>query len=224
MKRLAIKIAFSVVNSSKEKSDDCCDPMQKMVESIRGKQIAVFMITFITTNKRKINSARRNLVKFDIEVEGVDLSLEEIQSKDIAVIATHKAKQAYAQLQKPLVVSDHGWFITALHGFPGAYMKEVEQWLSAQDFLNLMKPYANREIIKKEVLCFIDGEQTKTFMCDMKAEVLHSFSGEGKTVFDCVKFIDSGKVISDCIKESINSTEQNTIWKDFASWYKSYSQ
>ena len=85
-------------------------------------------IRYITSNPHKIESANRNLSSFNITVEGIKLeNIQEIQTDNIEEISINKAKQAYSQINKPLIVSDSGWSIPALNGFPGPLMAYVNR-------------------------------------------------------------------------------------------------
>lgn len=76
-------------------------------------------------------------------------------------------------------MSDHGWSIPALSGFPGPYMKYMNQWMTSRDFLNLMRPHSNKTITKQEVICYIDAEQSKCFSAETKGTFVDQIRGEG---------------------------------------------
>ncbi len=63
-------------------------------------------IHFATGNARKLREAREACELFDIKVDQAKLHLDEIQSRNPIEITKHKAEQAFAQLQKPVVVND----------------------------------------------------------------------------------------------------------------------
>jgi XTP/dITP diphosphohydrolase len=178
------------------------------------------MLKFITTNEDKINSTIRNLRPYNIEFEILQLELKEIQSESIIDIAEDKADQAYEMIKEPLLISDHGWFIPALNGFPGAYMKYMNQWLEPQDFLALMKNKKDKSIIKQEVLCYKDAKHLKTFSAKLRGRFINKIYGEGLSAMRVVSLLPSGKSVAECIKENIDSYENNPIWEEFATWYK----
>lgn len=178
------------------------------------------MLKYITSNKDKINSARRNLSPLGVEFAEQTLDLIEIQSDSLVKIAIHKARQAYEILKEPLFVSDHGWIIPALNGFPGAYMKQMNQWLSSQDFLNLMKGHEDRRVIKVEVICYIDSKHVKHFRAEIPGKFVDKIEGEGIAAMRVISLHPSGKTVAECIEEDVNSYESNPIWEEFANWYK----
>ena len=80
-------------------------------------------INYITENKNKLESAKSFFEKYNIEIKQKVLPICEIQSVDGIEIATSKAQQAWEIIKEPLFISDSFWTIPSLNGFPGAYMK-----------------------------------------------------------------------------------------------------
>lgn len=184
----------------------------------------VCMLIFVTSNKEKIDSAKRNLNPLGIEFESQNLHIVEIQSNSMEEIVLDKAQKAYAQLQVPLFVSDHGWSITALKGFPGPYMRSMNDWLTPQDFLTLTAPYDNKEIFRQELLCYIDSHGETIFRADVKGRILPEPKGEGHPATTIVTLSKSGKSVAECIAEGINAYDENPIWDEFAKFLISRSK
>src|SRR5579859_7794762 len=137
------------------------------------------MFTFVSSNSEKIMFATQELEKLKIPFVSANVEMEEIQSDSIVAIATHKAKEAFSALHTAVVVSDHGWDIPSLGGFPGAYMKYMNEWLTAGDLLALMHGKENRRAILNETLCYFDGDHLETFSELVKGEVLLEPQGSG---------------------------------------------
>ena len=72
-------------------------------------------ITFITGNQKKADYLAKYL-GFPIEHEKLDL--DEIQSLDLREITEHKAKQAYEEMKKPVLVEDVTLEFSALGRLP----------------------------------------------------------------------------------------------------------
>ena len=121
------------------------------------------IIQFATSNKEKMLIAQTVCAKFDIKVEQVSIDIDEIQSEDPIIIVQDKARRAYEGLSKPVVVSDDSWDIPALNGFPGPYMKSINEWFKPDDFLRLMSGIKNRTIIIHQFLAYYDGNTMKVF-------------------------------------------------------------
>ena len=96
-------------------------------------------IYFITGNARKVGEAKLACELAGIEIVQQQVEIDEIQSTVPHAISIDKAEKAYNLIKKPLVVTDTFWRIPALNGFPGAYMKDIANWFSSEDFLSLME-------------------------------------------------------------------------------------
>ena len=117
--------------------------------------------TLVTGNKRKIEEATAAFNLRGIEFDIAQLDIDEIQHHDPEKITEAKVKEAYRQLQKPVIVNDSHWAIPALGGFPGGYMKDVIEWFTSEDFLALMRDKADRSIVLTDTIVYFDGEAYK---------------------------------------------------------------
>lgn len=179
------------------------------------------MLYFVTENQPKLHNANIILKSFGLHLTGKPIHLTEIQTDSLEEIALYKAKQAYEKIKEPLVVKDDGWYITALQGFPGVYMKYMNEWLTVNDFLNLLKPYKNRGIIFKEALCYIDKNQHKIFVNTIEGKILKKPTGKSVPMATLATFRKDGKTMAECINEGIHFADIDaTVWNDFAQWYK----
>jgi inosine/xanthosine triphosphate pyrophosphatase family protein len=62
------------------------------------------------------------------------------------------------------VVTDAGYYISALNGFPGPFIKYINNWLSAEDILNLMESKSDRSVIIRTCLAYCEpGKEAKVF-------------------------------------------------------------
>lgn len=150
------------------------------------------------------------------------LDLIEVQSDNIAHIASEKAKQAYEIIKKPLFVNDAGWYITALSGFPGPYMKYMNDWLKAKDILDMMRRHTNREVIFREVVCYIDEHGVRPFAGEAKGVVLANDTAPDEIPSRSIFSLSStNKSIAECSQEGVASVNGGQIWDDFAEWLSS---
>ncbi len=185
-------------------------------------------IYFATTNKEKIQIAQTVCSEADITVQPVALDIDEIQGENPEVIVRDKAKRAFEQLGKPVVVSDDTWDIPSLKGFPGAYMKSINYWFTPDDFLRLMKGVENREIILHQYIAYTDGRVTKVFKNDMSGQIINEARGKSEkspnmtvTVLDS----DNGKTIAEVLDQGEEAVvarykNQPDAWHGFVEWYK----
>jgi len=122
-------------------------------------------IIFVTGNKTKFASAQKVLTGFGIELEQQKVETPEIQSTDSAAVATYSARYAADKLGKSVIVTDVGWYITALNGFPGPFIKYINEWLTPDDIMRLMSGVEDRGIVGKEVAAYCEpGGEPKVFV------------------------------------------------------------
>lgn len=77
-------------------------------------------LTFATSNGGKVEEAREIL---DLEIKQENIDLREIQAIETDETAEEKARQAYEETGKPVIVDDTGLFLEEWEGFPGALVK-----------------------------------------------------------------------------------------------------
>ena len=65
--------------------------------------------TFVTSNAEKIQFAKIEMEKHDIQFTTTDVPLLEIQTDSADELILHKAQQAFDLLKSPILVSDHWW-------------------------------------------------------------------------------------------------------------------
>ena len=196
-----------------------------------GSVYTLFLMTkflFATTNAQKLEIARVICATYQCTVEPVALEIDEIQGEDAELILRDKAKRAFELTGKPVVVSDDCWGISALNGFPGAYMKSMNHWLTADDFLRLMDGLDDRRITLYQGLAYTDGAITKTFICEIPGTIMHEKRGP-QTADACAQVVamdmDSGKTIAEVFdgpKEDLlrRNTTQREVWHEFIEWYR----
>jgi XTP/dITP diphosphohydrolase len=98
-------------------------------------------INFVTTNKMKFEIAQAYFEKLEGDYELVQYAIDtpEIQDESVEEIARQSAIWAARETGEPCIKMDVGFFITALNGFPGPFVKYANDWLDQDDFLRLME-------------------------------------------------------------------------------------
>ena len=118
-------------------------------------------VTFVTGNQHKADKTSQLLGR-ELDHEKVDL--DELQTIDIVELAEHKVKQAYAILQRPVIVDDYSLSFDALNGLPGPFIKF---FISIDDGLEklcrMLDPFENRRAGTACVIAFYDGQVMKVF-------------------------------------------------------------
>lgn len=105
----------------------------------------------MTGNKYKFEIAQKVLENSNVELIQQKIETPEIQSSDVEEIASYSAKFAAEKLGKPVALTDAGWYINALNGFPGLFIKYINQWLTSDEILKLMEGKSDRSVLLKVV-------------------------------------------------------------------------
>ena len=117
-------------------------------------------ILFVTTNKGKVESLQHSfdLLNADVVVTQTNLELAEEQADDALKVAQAKAKLAFRELAKPLVVDDSAFHIPVLGGFPGVYQKYVIETIGPVGILKLLEGVQDRSAYFISNLVYVDEE------------------------------------------------------------------
>ncbi len=136
-------------------------------------------IHFATENAGKLVSPRRVLAGYGIDVLQYkpDPAIIEIQADTAREVAAWKAKQAFFLLGKPVMTIDSGFFITALAGYPGIYVKPTtERFMKAgvgvQGYFKLLRTddgWLDPACYFEDVIAFMDGDLDEP-MCFARQE------------------------------------------------------
>lgn len=178
-------------------------------------------ILFITGNERKVWQANDVLKQFGVTTSTKDLPIVEIQSHEPKAIVLAKAAAAFEYVGQPLVVCDHSWSFSALKGFPGGYMKDMNYWLEPSDFLALMNGKEDRAVILTEWIVYTDGTITETFVAEFRGKVTEEPRGKGHVACERVVIYDgSSKTIAEHIDAGEHARDMgDSAWVKFGKWY-----
>lgn len=180
----------------------------------------ITMLTIVTGNIGKYESAKRRLDKFGIELEFQKIDLVEPQVELIEEVAIFKAKDAFKQVNKPLVISDSGWSVPSLNGFPGPFMHFISDWLTAEDWFNLMRDKKDRSITLTDIVVYIDKENLETFRIDRTGEILKEKKGEGIPIRTITTMRKDKLTIQECLDQGLETSDDGTsAWNLFGEYY-----
>lgn len=171
-------------------------------------------IFYVTSNKYKLQHALNYTRGLNLQIEGKRLRLHEIQSSNIEEVVKDKALQAWNILKNPLVVSDSGWEIPILNGFPGPYMSGINKWFTSQDFINLMLGKKNRTIYLNHLVAAVKSGEVKIFSEKTKGEIINQPRGNGSSLDRVVIMEGSNKTIAENQNKVLLSTNGKKIWKE----------
>jgi len=164
---------------------------------------------FITGNNLKFEVARKAMSGTGIKLIQKELNTPEIQSTSTEEIASFSAKWACDLLGEPVILSDAGYYIEALNGFPGPFIKYINEWLSADDILRLMVGKGNRKVVVKDCLVYCEPGKKPAIFCDFaKGTIANKKGSRGKTSINEI-FIPEGY---DKVESDIPRDEMKEFW------------
>ena len=144
----------------------------------------------ITSNTGKYQIARDIFRKYNLELIQATIELPELQDYDVVKVSKYSAVFAANTLGKPVIKSDIGYYIDELGGFPGAYVKHINQMLKPDDILKMMEHKRNRKILLKECLTYAHPNgNVKQFVSEEEAHLSKFAMGRG-TTFDKIIVLD----------------------------------
>lgn len=179
-------------------------------------------LIFSTGNTEKFGMGQTTCQKYDIELIQSVLDIDEIQSDNIEYVARRKAEAAFAMLKKPIVTSDDAWEIPGLNGFPGTYVKYINDWFTADDWIRLTRDLENREATIVQTIVYQDEHTQKFFIRRTTGVLLKEPRGNtGRSIQQVVSFEPDKKTsISEIIGSGTYYSGEGTlrVWHDLAQW------
>ncbi len=115
-------------------------------------------VTFASTNQNKYREVRSILSTHGIAVDFAQVNPIEIQSDSLEEIAGEKAKSAFAQVGRAVIVEDDGIFIDILKGFPGQYSSYAFKTIGNEGIMKLLAGSADRTASFRSIIAFYDGK------------------------------------------------------------------
>lgn len=150
-------------------------------------------ITLVTGNWAKIAQAKEVLEPLGIEVDNVKMDTVEIQADSVEEVAAYSASWASKELKCNIVKNDTGIMIDALKGFPSAYTHYVQDTISEDGILKLMKGVENRKAQFVQALSFCEyGKEPVVFTSITKGSIAKRKSGKYGWCWDFI-FIPEGE-------------------------------
>lgn len=116
-------------------------------------------ITFITGNQNKADYLAKYL---GFPVNHKKLDLDEIQSLDLKEIVEHKVRQAYMEVNGPVIVEDVALEFEGLGGLPGPFIKFFVDKVPFETICSMIDG-KSRKATARCVFGYYDGEILKLF-------------------------------------------------------------
>ncbi|MEK7571538.1 MAG: non-canonical purine NTP pyrophosphatase [Patescibacteria group bacterium] len=144
-------------------------------------------LTFITGNAHKAEQLKAYL---GIPLLHKNLDLTEIQSLDVTKVVEHKAKEAYAAIQSPVLVDDSALIINALGKLPGPFVKYFVHEIGNEKICKMLDAFSDRSATAQVALGLYDGKEFKTFRGEIHGKISEQPHGTGGFGFDPILIPD----------------------------------
>lgn len=132
-------------------------------------------IIFITGNDAKFNQVARLI---NIPIKQTRIELDEVQSLDVEKIIEHKAKEAYKQIKKTILVEDTSLTFKALGKLPGPFIKWFQQELGNKGLCELVDGLKKRSATAEVVFGFYNGKTLKIFRNKVQGSIANKPAGK----------------------------------------------
>lgn len=161
-------------------------------------------IIMVTGNVGKYRVANDIFKEKELNLIQEKIETPEIQSYNVEDVSAYSALYAAKELNSPVIKSDVGYFIPALNGFPGPFVKYINGMLSGEEILKLIENKVGRTIILKECLTYATPTgETKQFINEEKATIALNAYGTG-SAFDRIVIFEDQE-----LPKSMNTDEEN---------------
>lgn len=183
-------------------------------------------IIFVTHNKGKIATAKKQLQEIDFKVFEYDL--EEPRSDDIKYISKYKVMEAYKLVNKPCISLDSGFWIDELNGFPRAFVNFALDTIGIEGILKLMEGKENRACRFTECLSYYDGKELQQFMGSNEGVLAEKILGKDSSekwsdLWYIYKPAGYDKTLAEMTESERNNRKKYksvSSMEVFAKWYK----
>lgn len=142
---------------------------------------------FVTGRPEKAREAGR----LGFRLERRDLELVEPQALDPGEVVAAKARIAFRQLSRPVIVEDSGLAIRAWGGFPGALVKWLEKSAGVAGLARMLDGFLDRSATATCALAFFDGARLVAVKGEVSGAIARAPRGRGGFGWDSI-FIPNG--------------------------------
>lgn len=146
--------------------------------------------TFVTGNQNKADRLAKHL---GVPIKHRKVSLDEIQSLDPQAIAEHKVRQAYAQVNSPVLIEDTSVVFHALGRLPGPFIRFFLEEMPYEALCSLLDG-KDRSATARTTFCYFDGTAPVFFEGKLEGRIAEKPSAKEGWEWDMF-FIPAGESV-----------------------------
>lgn len=128
-------------------------------------------VFFATGNPRKLEELTAALGTTSRPLAYLHADVDEIKSDSLERIVEDKLRKAYALVRRPVICTDGGIFIEALHGFPGENSKQAAEKLGSEGLLRLMEGKTDRRAFRRNAVGYFDGREFRVSVAEVTCDL-----------------------------------------------------
>ena len=117
-------------------------------------------ILFVTSNEYKVKMFESIL---DRELQHIKLDVPEIQAIDVQEVIEQKARAAFLEVGKPVLVEDTSLAFHAWNGLPGALIRWFLETVGNDGICQMLAVFEGRTATAETCLGYFDGEKFASF-------------------------------------------------------------
>lgn len=141
-------------------------------------------ITFITSNRKKLDTASAVFSKYGIELVSATIDFPDLNTDKIEEGMSCTLDAAAKTMDGYLILSKVGYFINSLNGFPGYYTSYVNKTLTPENILTMVNGVEDRGFsVQTCVGLYSIYERKNTFFySNSRGYIASKSEGEGTTL------------------------------------------
>ena len=183
------------------------------------------VVYLVSTNIHKYLEAREVLASLGLSLAFLRDEVPELQSTDLAQIASWGARWAAEKWDLPVLVEDTGLFIEGLNGFPGPYASYVLKTIGLEGILRLLEGAEDRRACFKTALAFCDGKGAEpvVFTGEACGTIAHEPRGTGGFGYDPIFVPEGGdgRTFAEMSTSEKNAySHRARAFRAFGEWYR----
>ncbi len=133
-------------------------------------------VVFVTGN---VNKAKYFSELIGLPIEHQKADIHEIQSLDLMEIVEHKAKEAFEQIKKPVIVEDASVTISTLGKLPGPLIKWFVEEIGLERICRLADIDEDRSATASDAFAYYDGQTLTHFEGSLNGTIAKHPLGNG---------------------------------------------
>ena len=176
-------------------------------------------LAVVTSNPHKAREVAA-FFQGELEVEHVNLECPEFRHSDVGEIANGKARFAYDQLERPLIVDDTAFSVKALRGFPGPYAAYVLDAIGYQGILRLLEGVEERSASFETAIAYADRAGIRIFRGLIDGVITRAPRGREGFGYDPIFEVDGKTMAEMPIDEKNRISPRARALSAFGEWWR----